>query len=423
MSFYTLPYSFVGEGHNKRARQNATSMGMEEVMGEVCPIGGTSGTATNVNQVFTKKFRKHGHHKKSQLAKMLQLFKATQNYIIGRWQALTTFNTASAALLLSNDYETNGGGAGKPQLNFPMYCWNLSAIPLNRINAAGAVTISTQPCYRLVKNFAPTESYAWNQIAQVAGGESGTSANYNWAVEYDAIDAAPVLEVTRYSFDWAQAKFVFKGAGKRPVKIHMAMCRFENNAAGPSRNYVKSGVQNTWDPAPSADQVNDANSYWDTFWANKIGNPIRSFKLPDQYRLRKPTHMWGYESFVLGEDVSINNDPLPLQMVASKFMRFDKLMRSVDTNILQVKRNAGVGDTTGGAIGAFPGYDAVPADPTQGIATLTTPYGPYEKDIYLIVWADVYDQIKDGAGPGGTTATDICPSLDIVLRCKYSYND
>lgn len=422
MATATEIYNAFTAGSSKRHRAASAA---NYTMGEsfVSPLMGTCGTAQTVGQVFTKRFKATGGHKKTTLKKMIQLFSASQNYLIGRWQALTPFNVASAALLLSNDYETNGGGTGKAQLNLPMYCWNLSALPLNRINATGAVTIANQPCYRLQKNFSPTEFYQWNQIGQVNGGESGNSANYNWAVEYDAVDASPAVEVQRYSFDWAKAKFVFKGAGKRPVKMHMALMSFKHNGAGPNRSYLKSGTQTTWDGTAGAEQINDGNIFWDTFWSNKIGNPIRSYKRPDQYREGRPCHIWNHESFVLGEDVNINTDPLPLQVIASRFMRFDKLMRAQDVNTLQAKRNAGVGDTTGGAIGAFPGYDAIPADPTQGIGLFTTPYGEYDKDIYLVVWAEVYDQIKDGVPPNGTVVADICPTFDIMLRCKYSYND
>ena len=384
---------------------------------------GTCGSATVVGQVYRKRSKTYGR-KKAPMQKMLQLARASQNYFISRWQALTTFNSPTGAQILTNEYLTASAA------NFvPLVAFNISACALNYINdtttlTATPIKVALNPAYRL---YHEAGQWQWAQLPQVNGGELGGNANYNWNLEYDHVNSNVVTEINTYSHDWTEAKFVFKGANQRPIKIHTALARFEHTGAGPMRMYYnsKTATQETTDSPPEANEIRDGCIFWDHFWATKLANPIRTMKQPMNYNLMKPAHMWNHESFVLGEDVSINNDTLPLQLIDKKFMRFDKIMTCENPNIMQQQMENGITDTTrGSGIGAYPGYDQNPATgPTAGVITSQQAYPQYNKDTYLVVWADVFDQAKDGVYPGGGTNADYSPSFDINLRCRYSYND
>lgn len=384
------------------------------------PVCGNAGHATVIKQQFRKKSYKGSGKKKTKVERLLLHHAASQNALTSRWQALSLYNAPTGALPLTNKYTS-----AATTVDLPMYCWNLTAMPFNAVNetngiAVNNVKIVTFPAYRLQKN-TTTDRYQWNTITQINGGFQGSGTSTGWELEWDSINAAPIVEVNKYCVDWAKPKFVFKGANKRPVKIHIALARFEHCGAGPNRAYYDGSTVQTFDIS-STDELTDGALFWDQFWSTRISNPIRTTIKPPQYNLRKPVHIYAHESFVLGEDVSINNDPVPLQATMDKFIRMDRFMKTVNPYRQSAFGAYMAGDNTTGAAFGYPSVAKVPGGvPTFSATQAAVPQ--YNRDVFLIVWADVYDQAKDGNYPVSGTDADFAPSFDINLRCKFSYND
>lgn len=402
---------------------NGTMDYAESAMG-FRPVTGNDGGCMVVKQQFQKKSTTG---KKKTMAQMMRLhYLMSQNSLVARWQALTLFNSNPAAYTLKQDFVT-----GPPaSVTMPMYCFNLTSMPINGVNETGQLSavgtrIVTFPAYTLKKNLSPSVSYQWTPIVQIHAGTTGSGTNVTgWEIEWDTINGTPATTVNQYTADWAKAKFVFKGAAKRPVKIHTALCKFQHSGCGPFRQFYDGTATTIYDNA-STEQVEDGAIYWDHFWATRVSNPIRHSRKPDNYNLRQPCKMWNHESFVLGEDVSINNDPLPLQATYSRFIRLDKPMKCVEPSIPYVQSANVVGQNlaAGGSAFGYVGAQKTVGTPLNGLAYTQGPFPQYTADTYLIVWADVYDQSTGGTYADGSLVTDVCPSFDINLEAKFSYND
>lgn len=387
------------------------------------PVTGNDGGCMVVKQQFQKKST--SGRRRTLAEKMRLHYMMSQNSLISRWQALTLYNSNPAALTLKQDFVT-----GPPaSVTLPMFCFNLTSMPINGVNETGllsaaGVRIETFPAYTLKKTLSPSTVYQWTPISQVHGSQSGAAASTAWDIEWDTINGTPPTTVNQYTVDWAKAKFVFKGAAKRPVKLHTALCSFKHPGVGPLRQYYDGTSINLYDNT-STDQVEDGALYWDNFWAARVSNPIRTSRRPDNYNLSKPCRMWNHESFVLGEDVSINNDPLPLQATYSRFIRMDKPMRTVQPLVAYSQSNNVIAQNVaaGGSAFGYVGAQKTAGNALSGVAFTQGPYPQYNKDVYLVVWADVYDQSTGGTYADGSLVTDVCPSFDINLEAKYSYND
>lgn len=388
------------------------------------PVVGNEGGCMVVKQQFQKK--KSTGKAKTKLERMKIAYSMCQNSITARFQGLTLFNTAAATYPLNANYTS-----ATDILTMPMYCFNLTAMPVNGITSGDitqAVTrVVTLPAYRLQKTATTTTLpiYNWTQVSQGHGTSAGNlNTVTGWEIEWDTINGNPPVQVNRYCVDWMKSKFVFKGASKRPIKMHMAFCKFEHPGAGPVRNFFN-GAGVVAQESVDQDQFTDGTLYWDHFWSTRVSNPIRTSRKPDNYKLRQPCRMWGHESFVLGEDVSINNDPLPLQATYSRFHRFDKPMKCVNTSIpvTQSKNVVGQNLAAGGAAFGYVSAEKLAGSATGGTGVTQSAYPAYTADTWLLVWADVYDQSTNGAYADGSLQTDVSPSFDINLVCKYSYND
>lgn len=396
----------------------------------VRPVAGNAGNATVVGQQFRKRSTKGSGAKKTKLQKIIAQHAAVTNALTGRWQALTLYNSKPSALYLSSEYSWNL--AGEQFNTLPMYCFNLTGMPLNRVNVAGAnnqigLSSVSFPAYRLYKYRALTQEYTWKYVDQVRGDYSGSSNSTGWNVEWDELAGAPPVNVQKYFVDWAKPKMVFQGADLRPVKIHIALASFAHAGAGPRRQYYDGTNVQTQDNQPDEDEIEDGLMFWDHFWSTRLNNPIHTTLKPRNYNQGPPVKIWAHESFVLGQDLSTNKDPLPLQCTVDKFIRLDKQMSIVNADRWQLFSDYIVGNQPANGFG----YTSVQNN--QGgvaqIAQANQFFSDYQKERYLLIWADVYDQFQNPVeGPGAYldgvgTKWSYAPSFDINLRAKFTYND
>lgn len=414
------------------------------------PSTGVQGTRTAkiLNQQYYSKSKKGSRRRLSRLSRLVKLNQASQNAITCRWQALSLYNTTEGSKGLG--YLRILVSAGVYRQAFPMYCWDLTTLPVNVQNSSTINFVSAIPCYRLLKaEQAQTEvlargvpartfvanEYYWYPIGQENGDERGSTAPnasngqlFNWNLEYDDINGAPLIQTQRWFVDWAKAAFSFTGAKNRPVKIHVALCSFKHPGVGPVKYKGSAVTKNTVatitadDSLPSTGEQEDGTMYWDNFWATRTSHPIRSSINPQKIGAFKteshPMKMWAHESILIGQDTSINNDTIPLQYTLNRFMRLQKLMMTAQkqtalNNTSAMPYDFGYVSNQANQTVTASEYCTVP-----GVQTTTDLYAEYDKSIYLLLWADVYDRVESV-----NNDPNVHPSFDLVLRAKYSYNN
>lgn len=418
-----LDYAEAAMSGAKRSR-HGNNTGLGAATSVFYPVCGSAGAVGVIAQEFESKGKWKVGRKQTELQRMMHHWRSSQNSLVLRWQALTLFNSAKAALQLSN--QVNGAAT----INFlPMYAFNLSALGFNRVlPLAGTGALANAvgfPMYRLQKNTtgtASTENYTWVAVPTLHGDPTGSGNPVGWSVEWDKINGSSPVNVNTYTWDWADVKLNFSGAPNRPVKIHTGLVHFP---CGPTRQYYDGATQ-TVDIDDTTDKV-DQTVFWDHFWARKVSNPIRSSRPPSNYLTGPPMRMFKHESFMLGEQGGLNNDPHSIQATMSRYVEGCKNYRIDNPNVSELQTKNIVEDQVGFPQSAF-GYVGLDGG-SRTINSSQGFYGPREKDTWLVIYADVYDQFKNAVGdasgqyPDGTTnIATYSPSFDVNIRCKYSYN-
>lgn len=388
----------------------------EDAMGPIREYCGTEGHATVHGQVFTRKGRSSVHGRPSPYQRMLSHFWASQHSFVARWQAMELFNSASGGLILQN----NIAAFVNPINNMPMYAFNLTSLPLGgsieKLNPGTTPgNVVTFPCYALEKvaGTGSTSEYNWQYVNSI-----NDAGNTGWRIEWDSVGGQrPVPYVNKYFVDWANVQLAFRGALKRPVKVHVALAQFRNNA-GPRRYYYDGTDAVAYDTDASVEEKAANCAVWDHFWANKISNPIRTSKAPETTPAGEVIKFLKHKSFVLGQSTNINEDTLPVQLIHKDFIHIDKLMRCPDLYYPAWYSSAVVGDNLTNSAFEYVNVQ----DGNLDIHSTVNVFPERTQDIWLLVYADVFDQSKNGAPPDGFTLPDLFPSFDINLRAKFSYN-
>lgn len=406
---------------------NATN-GFQAASSAFQAVAGSKGIVGVLGQQFESKGA--WGKKKRTLEKMIAHWKASQNSYVARWQALTLFNDPVSALRLTQEIRPLDAENNNYTMKMPMYCFNLSSLPFNRMSVENStpVTSVSFPVYRLQKNHQAAsgfDTYSWEVVSGVNNDKSGVGNSTGWNVEWDTLNGSAPIQTNKYCWDWADIKTAFTGC-KRPTKMHVGLCKFLHT--GPLRKYYTGTDVIEFDSDTNAQESQDEVVAWDHFWSRKVSNPIRTSRKPTNFNEGTPFKIFKHESFVLGQDTSINQDPKPLQAVFNKFYSTGYLYNCDAPSFSFLQGNNIIGDNDGGAAFGFVGVNANP----NAINSQPSLFPPRDKDQWLMIWADTYDQWKYDAPTGSagtwssTNSTDYneyAISFDINLRCKYSYND
>ena len=395
-------------------------------------VKGTDGAIGPITQQYYKKSYKGSKRKKTKLQKMMRIDQAMENYFVSRWQGLTLYSALENAYKLNNSFTTVSTATTETKdFSMPMFCYNLTALPINRVNSTISGTsapgnpIATFPFYRLLKkqikdisSGAVSVQYVWVEQRQINGGPQGTGISNAANIEWDNLNGSPPINTQVWWVEWCKIKMILKGATTRSCKLHCALASFKHTGVGPVRKYFDTAVK-SWDEDPLIDEKSDGCAFWDNFWATRLSNPIRTTLNPGKKRAyntdSKPVSIWAHESIMITNDVTINNDTRGIQQIFDKFIRLDKLMKQTNPERWGLYSQYIIGDNNTGSAYGFPAIQSTQTVPALDNAG--APYGPYDNDVFLIVWGDVYDQTTDGY------KATLHPSFDLNIRCKYVYND
>lgn len=361
-------------------------------------VEATDGGMGSVTQMAWSRSRRGRKYRKT-LGHAWKRLLLNSKTLVTRWSAITQFDTGFGTLWLTNKTYA------PPLTYFPVYAFNLSDIGRSYDENIGGMGVPTVGAvgYRLNVDDpnAVRPTYSWVKISQARGGLTGTSTSYQADVEETNTSLG---RENHWQHLWSNCEFVFHGAKNRPTKIHMYVVTFPNKA-GPLRELSNDGGT-TWtvvNDTRSVTEIQDAAAWWQHYLARKVDNPIRSIK----YSGAKQMNVLHHESFVIGNDVSINNDTNPLSLVKKFFYRNGRYYRSDIDNLVHQHPNVGYDPATGGAL---LGYDNVPISYASG------PLAADNATQWLMIVAESYDFLKQADSEVNTNHA----SFDIVLRNKYA---
>lgn len=347
--------------------------------------------------------KSYGTKKKQTLAKLAKMMEMNTRYVTGRWQSIlggANFATGVGAHYMSN--LTSG-----TTLVLPMYAFNLST-PCRGTTPNGSTDTFTCPMYRL-QRVAPsvvgTANYQWVTVTGFNNDNLGNSNAQNWQIE-DL--SAPLAQEREFQHVWSDIKAVVYGAKNRQHTIHMDVVSFKNEFMPPLRNYnTGNGTALTvYDATGPAEENCDNDTWWDHFWSDKIGNPIRSSKYTGQQP--EKLHYYHRNKFTINPDMTTDQDTASLRVVKDLFLREEKTYDVVSA----------VGVTSGLAgnvpvIGAnqIPNFD----DTSTAAGNSCGLFPRRERDKWLLIWCeDVFDQ---AAAASALTH----PAFDINVRAKWKF--
>jgi len=363
---------------------------------------------------------KSGKKKKMGVALIRRMLIQSQQYCISRFQSLPdggVFDdiTKGATKKLGYFHQTT-----QNRVYLPVYCFNMTALPVNANNFAGVVDLATNyPFYRLYKDMA-TNVYRW-AVQQGFGNEpAGNVEDSRWAPEDTSCTKA--AQIDDYTIEWLNIRLLFKGATSRPNDIEISEVSFPGKA-GPVRNYVQIGAVRVEDELPTGDEENECTVFWDHYLAPRTTHPLRTSYLPPnaidkqliKYSTKKISIMPVTESMEVNTDFagsSTSMGVLPLMHCENIFKRMNKIIKVRSDNPNASNSGAIINSTTSN----FPAYNSNTSTSQCAL------FQPREKERWLMITAKTF------ARAGGTTEDTyadlwrLFPSFDMVIRQKILWN-
>jgi len=355
---------------------------------------------------FYKNKKTYGRTKKKTLAKAWERLGLNTKYVTCRWQSIGDNNFAAG--LGSQILEHRSTAIDSIQL--PMFAFNLTTIGSGYMNQPTGtptqILMKTYPMYRLNKTGVPGvtgQQYKWSPVIGTNNNANGTTEAKPWQVE----DRNSVPGFTKLvTHAWTDVKAVIYGAKQRQHTVHMDVVQFLEDDMGPARMYENDAPTELTFDASTVSPVDpvhgDIDAYWDSFWCNKIGNPIRTNKsAPIQ-----PMIKWlKKDACKIVADNSTDQDSSPDKVIKEFFMREDKTYQVKDVLNPEYRRTE-----------VIVGGDQVPSYDDSTIVEETGIFPARQMDKWLLIWCgDCFDYI-----PLGTAVNNFYnPSFDVNIRGKW----
>lgn len=366
--------------------------------------------------------------KLSTMKRLKDLLRDKENHVISRWQSLTSPVPTSGTLLqhkLSLLTYTVGNPVTTNNFNMPVYAFNLSANShyTNAGDASGVDFGRSVPMYRLYKNAlakGTERQWQWAYVygtRNVASGENISKAE--WQMEH--IDKAYTVDsvFNHYRHDWSQIRLMLQGRNKAPVRVHLYICTFPLDGVGPKRVtcFDEGGFKTVDEDPVEQDLVAQSDYFWERFMEPKVIHPFASTKKTGLDM--KHFNVLHHEVISLGSEVNYTLDPNPLQVCKSIFYRngttYD-LISPIQTEQALMPIGNDPNEITGIKDDQRPGYSNVQS------VRVNEPLPERKRDRWLVLVAENYKTDTQVLGVS-TESVDWCPSFDICVRNKYTYDD
>lgn len=330
------------------------------------------------------------------------------NHLTFRWQSLTNFAVPPCAHPLGQLYQS-----ASTSNDLPMYCFELTSPGAGRIQiptgaAADAITV---PFYRMSANKTVAgvddQTYIWTPVKGVNNDPTGAIQRYQPTLEdTNSPSVIPVPYYNRYLHEWSDIRIVMNGAKTKPSRVHIKLVKFLDEDYAPRRYYADPATPDTlvkWDDdITDGERQREMGGFWDTFWAHRDTNPLRTVKNDVNRKIYRVLY---HRTFEFTPTSSTDNDTNPDQKIFKFFYNANKY---IDTSV-------GIGDALqdqcvfGGASNF--GYKTRNTAP-QGIES--NPFCKNDQATYLMIYADGFVRNVN------TLNTDQCASFDLMVRSKFA---
>lgn len=398
-----------------RKRRPSTSDGTSQQSRPMHHVGG-------LNMQYRKGTCRTSEKKqvKGRIQRLLIEHKLKETSFIARFQKLTNGlysgeggRAIRAAYALDKQWQggTPGAEEAGQYMNLPVYAFNLSTLPLATVDEPTDISY-TAPFYRLAKlkqasavADATNQNYYWfTQKGQKRLNPDEPSAI--WQLEQikgnPAIDTK-VIRNDHYMWKWSDIEIAFAGSGLAPRRVHMALCRFKNPAAGPRRHYGAHTDPASYDVYQADPKIVCASDlWWDKWLARKTVHPLRP---TEAMHTSNVVDFLTYQCICLEPKENQHGANVWTQKM---FHTANKLMYAVDPSLAETNHEP---DINTGPSGAFikPKYNKDNKALTQG--SFPAKYA----DTWLMIWAEDYDMPKPLFGGGEPNL-----SFDLMIRGKYA---
>lgn len=335
------------------------------------------------------------------------------SYSTWRWQSLTNFATTPCAHTLSQVYMS-----GSSYTDLPMYAFDLSSFPRGNLTLPTGATqldVTHVPFYRMRvnKSVAAVDdaTYTWIPVQGIRNDPSGSMTEYPSSLEKISIPNASVSYspfINRYCHHSSDIRMIMNGSNSVPSRVHVKIVRFKDDDYAPRRYYQigGGGPLVIWDDAITDGEKNrEIGGFWDSFWAKRESNPIRSTK----NEVKTPLYDVIYHrSFEFPPSSSTDQDTNPDQKVFRLFFK-DGHVHDTGSGIIDALQDNVVWKD--GAAGF--GYKVdIPA--TAGVANETSIYPKSRYLYYLLIYADCFAKFTN------EPQTANSPSFDLMVRGNFS---
>jgi len=314
---------------------------------------------------------------------------------------------------------------GAEILNLPVYCFNLKSMPFNSYdNTGGNVKVMHWgvPCFRLSKI---GEAYSWNPVngSQLTYGLNGVnSVAWNGYTQcWQPIDMGETvvgenLNVSSYIPVENKFKFMFYAPVKNKHQVvHVKHVKFNNPGVGPRRYGVNSvtGAYATIDPVQPQDLIDSGRMYWDNLLSS-INHPL--------YRPHVPIN--SPEPLVR----TLNHTKFTFDTNNNDQGSFDRPAKSIQYlsidhpySIMKTQNDSSFLDVSQQEFGVDPTKNATGTQAMPGLSAWSTnSLNPsYEKDEWLLVYADTYGSIATSV----TIADNDYVSFECNCTSKFLLHD
>jgi len=294
----------------------------------------------------------------------------------------------------------------------PVYAFNETAIGISQSVIGGeSHTRYTVPFYRLVKMSGRIDNNAYRYVWVPQIADSNSLA---WGLENG--NTAITNEPT-YQHAWTEFNIAFYGAANTPTDVTIKQVTF-NGTYGPNRLFYEDnpGFDRTpfyWDQQLSEDTeysgpdgVQLAGTAWDQFLTGKINHPLQKSVNIEKTKLFN-TH-WK-DQFRIGNDVTINKDAIPIQVIKKYFLKDGVYTRATAANAQSLVTNNVVGVDTAQHTEYVkrPEYEQAAA------------FGHRHKDKWLLMYTTNFLLTDDAATTTAPTVNDTA-SFDLMVRSKWN---
>jgi len=349
------------------------------------------------HEVVRSKSRTLGS-RKSSMRKLMRLQEQFQRTI---WSQITPNWGSASNLQKYLTYVPTASGSGVP-IQFPMYAWNLSDLPVGYTGTALNYNI---PHYTLLRDPA-TGYYYW--IPQSSNSQIGpdvpSSGYQTETLAYAMLDAASTPgKQPHWLHDYTSVSAIVQGATTRQTSTHFMICEFLAPGIGPARrSNVNGSAAVVYDDTSTVQETADAANFWDRFWSKKVNNPIYKPNIP----VGETRHMRVLDRncVEIGPETTYNEDTRGRTVQKKFFYKFNQFHTGVDPKIVQAydyPYTVGIGQSVQTAVVGQSG--------TRNSSNL---FGERSKVRWLVVYGDVSSV--------GAFNPSVNASFDIVVTNKHT---